>query len=312
MRWLYAPEYDYGRGVPGSPTEVHGFVLDKPSRIRRALIEAGVAGEDDFERPEPATEGDFQGLHSPRLLAELHDPEAIALAIEQPELAALPAEILWQAVVAPQLHAAGGTCVALAAAAAGEWAANLSGGYHHARPSLSHGFCLVNDVALAVQRLRQGGARPRILIVDLDLHQGDGNASFFRRDPQVFTFSMHEEALFPIPKAESDLDVGLPSGTGDAIYLAALDEALARIDARFEPEIVVYVAGSDPYEGDPLGTLAVSAKALAERDRRVAVYAAARGCGLAAVTAGGYSPASPILSAAGFAEIAANEPRRGS
>jgi acetoin utilization deacetylase AcuC-like enzyme len=303
MRWFYSAQYDYGTGVPGEPREVHGFVLDKPSRIRRALCEATVVAERDFEEPESSEQEDFTGLHSRRVQDDLRDPAAVARAIELSEIAALPAAMVWQAVVLPQLHAAGGTCAALAAAAAGDWAANLSGGFHHARPDRSHGFCLVNDVALAVHRLRSRGKHPRILIVDLDLHQGDGNAVFFQGDAEVFTLSVHEESLFPIPKARSDLDVGLPQATGDDAYLAAVDRALEETDRHFAAEIVVYVAGSDPFVEDPMGTLRLSAAGLAERDRRVAAHAARRDAALVALPAGGYSTASPTLTAAGFAEI---------
>ena len=177
------------------------------------------------------------------------------MAIEVPEAELLPPEILWSAVVAPQLLAAGGTCEALRVAVAGEWAINLSGGSHHARCDLSHGFCLVNDVALAIGRLRRDGLMRLTLIVDLDLHQGDGNATIFANADDVFTLSIYEEHLFPMPKMRSDLNVGLPAGTGDEEYLRRLDDALARVRKRFEPEIIVYIAGSDPLKGDPLGSL---------------------------------------------------------
>lgn len=304
MRWFYAPQYDYGRGLPGQPTEVHGFVLDKPSRIRQELVDLGAVAERELATPASATEADFAKIHDARVLSGLHAPSAVAQAIELEAAASLPSEMVWQAVVEPQLHAAGGTRSALRAAAEGEWAINLSGGYHHARPALSHGFCLVNDVALAVASLRDQGIRQRVAIVDLDLHQGDGNAAFFQDDDEVFTFSMHEESIFPVPKMRSDLDVGLRSWTGDEEYLERLDAALRRVGERFAPEIIVYVAGSDPYEGDPLGTLQISSEAMAERDRRVARFAAKRGCGLVALTAGGYSAESPRLTARGFAAIA--------
>jgi acetoin utilization deacetylase AcuC-like enzyme len=142
------------------------------------------------------------------------------------------------------------------------------------------------------------------LIVDLDLHQGDGNASIFENADDVFTLSIHEEHLFPMPKMRGDLDIGLPAGTGDDEYLRHLDDALARVRARFEPKIIVYVAGSDPYEGDPLGSLQVSRQGLLERDRRVARFAVASRCPLVAVPAGGYSGESPSITAAGFQAIA--------
>jgi len=305
VRWFYAPGYDYGSGLPGIPEEVHGFVLNKPSRIRAGLLEAGVVRADAFEAPAAVNEADLARVHGPRLIRALHDPRGVAEAIEFPELALMPAGMAWQAVVQPQLLAAGGTYAALRAAAVdGAWAFNLSGGYHHARRDLSHGFCLINDVAVAVARLRAEGTRRRILIVDLDLHQGDGNATLFAADADVFTLSVHEDAIFPIPKARSDLDLGLPSYGGDADYLAAVDDALRQARARFQLELIVYVAGSDPYAEDPLGTLRVSKGALLVRDRRVAEFARELGCPLVALPAGGYSAESPAITAAGFAAMA--------
>lgn len=303
MHWYYRREYDYGAGIPGLPTEVHGFVLNKPTAIRDALVACGAVAQAAFVAPESIVDADLLRVHNAALLAALGDPVAVAAAIELYELAALPADLVRSAVVAPQLRACGGTLAALRHAAQGGWAVNLSGGYHHARRDLSHGFCLVNDVAVGLARLRHEGVHRRVLIVDLDLHQGDGNATMFAGDHDVFTLSVHEEGIFPIPKAKSDLDIGLPGGTGDDEYLAAVDEALAFARQRFEPEIVVYVAGTDPYVADPLGSLRISEAGLCARDRRVAEFARENGAALVALPAGGYTPESSRLSAAGFAAM---------
>jgi acetoin utilization deacetylase AcuC-like enzyme len=176
---------------------------------------------------------------------------------------------------------------------------------------LSHGFCLINDVAIGLAKLRHEGLARRALIVDLDLHQGDGNATLFQDDPDVFTVSVHEEDIFPVPKMKSDLDIGLPALTGDADYLAAVDDALVHAEKHFDAEVVVYVAGSDPYVNDPLGNLEVSREGMLARDRRVASFAVRCGCPLVALPAGGYSLDSPSIGAAGFREIARLEPRAG-
>jgi len=312
VKWFYAPEYDYGRNLP-QHREVHGFVLDKPSRIRGRLIERGVVSASEFRAPAPVSEADVAAVHAPEIVSDLHDAYAVSRAVEFDAIGLLPDDTVWSAVVASQLHAAGGTCEALRVAAglegAPDWAANLSGGFHHARPDLSHGFCLVNDVAIAITRLRAEGVRPRVLILDLDLHQGDGNASFFAKDEEVFTCSVHERAIFPTPKAASDLDVGLPAGVGDEDYLERLEDVLAELGERPVPELLLYVAGSDPFVDDPLGSLQLSAEGLAQRDRRVAEFAASLGCALVALPAGGYSPESAVLTADGFAEIAAVQRR---
>jgi acetoin utilization deacetylase AcuC-like enzyme len=310
MQWFYSKGYDYGGGLPGEPREIHGFVLRKPAEIRDRLVTSGVVGSSDFHRPTAVTEDELRDVHTADLIARLHDPSAVATAIELSEAAFLPPAILWSAVVAPQLLAAGGTCEALRAAADGEWAINLSGGFHHARRDLSHGFCLVNDVALGIARLRREGLMRPTLIVDLDLHQGDGNASIFEAIDDVFTLSAHEQWLFPMPKMRSDLDVGLPNGIGDDEYLRRVDEVLARAGEQFEPEIVVYVAGSDPYEGDPLGSLQLTKAGLLARDRRVARFAVERACALGTLPAGGYSAESPAITAAGFQAIAEIEAGR--
>ncbi len=305
MKWFYDEGYDYGAGLPGNPREIHGFVLRKPSEIRDGLIAAGVVTRPVFRRPAAVSEEELLAVHERAVVRALARPSAVARAIEFPDLAALPSEAVWELVVDPQLSAAGGTCEAMMAAAHGESAFNLSGGFHHARRDLSHGFCLINDVALAVMRLRQHGLQRRILIVDLDLHQGDGNAKFFANDPEVYTLSLHEEDIFPLPKAHSDLDVGFPARTGDGTYLQHLDRALRHVRECFEPEILVYVAGSDPYAGDPLGSLQLTRAGLLQRDRRVARFAREIDCPIVVLPAGGYSDESPAITAAGFAAIAA-------
>jgi histone deacetylase 11 len=306
MRWYYAAAYDYARNLPEHKA-VHGFVLDRATRIQRHLITADVVSAGAFEEPEPVGELEVGEIHEPVVIYDLHDPYAVSRAVEFDAIALLPHDEVWQAVVAPQLLAAGGTCAALRAAVDGEWAINLSGGFHHARPDMAHGFCLLNDVALAVHRLRKEGLTHRILIVDLDLHQGDGNAFFFANDDSVFTFSMHERSVFPVPKATSDLDLGLESGTGDVEYLEQLEGALAQLRERCSPDLLLYVAGSDPFVRDPLGSLRLTPEGLAERDARVARFAAELGIPLVALPAGGYSEESAALTAMGFAEIAAVE-----
>jgi acetoin utilization deacetylase AcuC-like enzyme len=231
-------------------------------------------------------------------LAPRHQLATLAHGSRRPRL--LPADRrFW---VAPpiriELLASGGTYQALRAAANGECAVNLSGGYHHARRHLSHGFCLVNDVALGIARLRHEGIPRRVLIIDLDLHQGDGNATIFAEDRDTYTISVHEEDLFPIPKARSDLDIGLPSFTGDAGYLNAVEEALQYARRHFTPEMIVYVAGSDPYKGDPLGSLQLTKPGLLARDKRVAQFARELRCPLVVLPAGGYSSESPSITVA--------------
>jgi acetoin utilization deacetylase AcuC-like enzyme len=307
MRWVYDRAYDYGAGLPGAPREVHGFLLRKPTEIAERLVAMGVADHRQFESAVVVSEDDLIRVHDARLIAELHDAQCVATAVEFPDLAAFGDEMVWASVVQPQLRAAGGTVHALRAAVDGEWAVNLSGGFHHARRDLSHGFCLVNDIAVGLARLRQEGIRRRVLIIDLDLHQGDGNATVFAGDRETYTVSVHEENIFPIPKARSDLDIGLAAFTGDADYLVAVDEALAHARQHFTPEMIVYVAGSDPYQDDPLGSLQITQAGFLARDQRVVDLARALRCPLMAVPAGGYTEESPSITAATFRAIAEGE-----
>lgn len=298
MRWFYEAGYDYGRFLP-LPRAIHGFVRDKPTAILRALRQRGLAME--VERGGEHRELPWEEVHTEAARAALQTSGGVARAAE---LRWLPGPVLRHAVLTPQLRASAGTVAALAAAAGGAWCANLSGGFHHARPDLSHGFCLVNDVAVAVAALRRRGPLPRVLVLDVDLHQGDGNAAAFAAVPEVFTASMHQQSAFPHPKLHSDLDVALPDGLDDALYLQALDRCLAAIAARFEPQVVVLVAGTDVLAGDTIGTFKMTVEGVAERERRVARYAQANGAGLVLLTAGGYSPRSAEAAAAGMAAVA--------
>ena len=174
-------------------------------------------------------------------------------------------------------------------------AANLAGGTHHASADAGSGYCVFNDIAVAARVLqreqmaeRQLTRPPRVAVIDLDVHQGNGTASIFAGDDSVFTLSIHGEKNFPFRKVAGDLDVGLPDGTGDAAYLDALDLALVELDSRFRPDAVFYLAGADPHEGDRLGRLALSYDGLQARDRRVFEWAWTRRLPLALSMGGGY------------------------
>ena len=174
-------------------------------------------------------------------------------------------------------------------------AANLAGGTHHASAEAGSGYCVFNDIAVAARLLqaeRTGGGQParppRIAVIDLDVHQGNGTASIFADDPSVFTLSLHGEKNFPFRKVAGDLDVGLPDGTGDQAYLDALDLALVELDSRFRPDAVFYLAGADPHEGDRLGRLKLSYDGLLARDRRVFDWAWTRRLPLTLCMGGGY------------------------
>lgn len=185
-------------------------------------------------------------------------------------------------------RSAGATIAACRAALESGTAANLAGGTHHAYADRGEGFCVFNDAAIAARLMQAERRVKRVAIVDLDVHQGNGTASILARDDSVFTLSLHAERNYPFAKECSDLDVALPDGAGDAIYLDALQDALAELLRRFIPELIIYLAGADPHEGDRLGRLKLTMAGLAARDRMVLDHAQQRGIPVAVTMAGGY------------------------
>ena len=189
-------------------------------------------------------------------------------------------------------------------------AGNLAGGTHHAMPEGGEGFCVFNDVAVAIKLLQRSMWARRILIIDCDVHQGNGTAHIFRDNDEVFTFSIHGEKNYPFRKPPSTLDIGLPDETGDTDYLRILSDALDLIFHRFNPDLVFYLGGIDPLEDDKLGRLALTLKGLRERDRRVIEAVTSRDIPLVLLLSGGYAPTlgNTVQAHAQMYEIAASMP----
>lgn len=238
-----------------------------------------------------AREGRFRLEEAPLAARETvmlaHDPEyvdAFLNGIAEMRTIGFP----WsEGLVRRTLASAGGTLAAARNALESGFGGTLAGGTHHAFRSQGAGFCVFNDVAIAIHWLRREGRARRIAVVDLDVHQGDGTAHFFEGDPDVLTLSLHGKNNFPFRKQRSRMDVELPDGTGDAEYLAALDGALPRV-WEFRPQIVFYLSGVDALEGDRLGRLAMSLEGMKARDRRVMEGARERSLPLAVTLGGGY------------------------
>ena len=186
-------------------------------------------------------------------------------------------------------RSAGATIAAAKAALTERCAINLAGGTHHAFADHGEGFCCYNDAAVAARVLQRDAALQRVLICDLDVHQGNGTASIFRGDASVFTFSMHGARNYPVRKEMSDLDVELQDGCDDATYLAALEQHLPKIIKDFQPQAMIYLAGADPFEGDRLGRLKLTKAGLAARDRFVLELARHGTIPIAVTMAGGYA-----------------------
>lgn len=193
--------------------------------------------------------------------------------------------------------ATGGTWLAAKLALEHGLACNTAGGSHHAGPEGGAGYCVFNDVAIAALRLLEEGDAHRILVVDCDVHQGDGTAKIFAGDNRVFTFSLHGEKNFPVRKAASDLDIGLPDGTGDADYLRTLEDILPELIARTHPDLIFYNAGVDPHQDDRLGRLALTDDGLAARDAYVLQTARAAHVPTVGVLGGGYGNDSKVIAA---------------
>ncbi len=260
----------------------HIFPVEKYRLVRELLEDRGQAAAVDFVDALPATEADIRRVHTADYVEKMRTGR---FALDE----LLRLEIPWSpSIVRAFWLMAGGAIQAARLALRDGCSVLLGGGFHHAFAGHGEGFCLVNDVAVAIAALREAGEVERVAIVDLDVHQGNGSASIFARDPATFTFSMHQESIYPSPKPASTLDIGLDDGVTDDAYLSALAPALARVFA-WQPDLVLYLAGADPYERDLLGGLALTQAGLAERDRRV-LQAAREACvPVAVVFAGGYA-----------------------
>jgi acetoin utilization deacetylase AcuC-like enzyme len=185
--------------------------------------------------------------------------------------------------------AAGGSILAGRSALANGWAASIGGGFHHAYPDHGEGFCVLHDVAIAIRRLQFDGAIRKAMVVDTDVHQGNGTAAIFRDDQDVFTLSIHQANNYPYPKPPSTIDIDLPDGIGDDDYRAILEKNLHRAFEEFSPQLLFYVGGADPYREDQLGGLALTMEGLARRDALVFEYARRNQVPAAITLAGGYA-----------------------
>jgi len=276
FKLVYHPGYNLDLGA-------HVFPARKYRLIRDGLVAKGIADPADIVAPEPAADEDVLRVHTAEYVAALKT--GTLTASEQMRLE-LPCS---QAVVEAFWLAAGGSILAARRALQDGVAVNLGGGFHHAFPGHGEGFCMLNDVAIAVRRAQADGAIARALVVDSDVHQGNGTAYIFRDDSTVFTFSIHQARNYPEPKPPSDLDVNLEDGAGDEEYLRELRRGLDECFARCSPELLFYVAGADPYRDDQLGGLSLTLGGLRQRDEMVFAEARRRGVPIAVAFAGGYA-----------------------
>jgi acetoin utilization deacetylase AcuC-like enzyme len=276
MRVCYTPRYyaDIGEG--------HVFPIRKFELVRDRLVAEGTLAPAELYEPREAPVADVLLAHTDDYVTRLR---AGSLTQREVRRLGLP----WsKALVRRSFLATAGTCAAARFALNEGVGANLAGGTHHAFPDHGEGFCVLNDVAVAVRVLRRDGLARRFAVVDLDVHQGNGTAHIFADDGEVFTFSMHGAKNYPLFKLRSSLDVELPDGTEDEEYLATLARHLPRVFAH-APDVVFYLGGADPFAGDRLGRLALSIDGLRARDELVLGECRARGVAVATVMSGGYA-----------------------
>ena len=275
-RIFYSPYYyaDIGEG--------HVFPIRKFEIARDILLAEGTIGSGHLIEPHEAEREDLLLVHTADYIDRLTDGSLTAKEIRK---LGLP----WsRSLVRRSFHAISGTINAAKLAVKTGISSNLAGGTHHAYPDRGEGYCVLNDVAVAIRVLQRDGLARRALIIDLDVHQGDGTAFIFKGDNEVFTFSMHGAKNYPLFKQTSSLDIELADGTADDEYLSILSEALPRLMLH-DPDVIFYLAGADPYENDKLGRLKLSMEGLKRRDEIVLEFARTAAVPIVTTMSGGYA-----------------------
>jgi len=276
FRIFYSPYYyaDIGEG--------HVFPIKKFEFVRDKLLEEGTLQSSEIFEPQPAEIEDVLLVHTEDYILRLRDGTLTAKEIRK---LGLP----WsKSLVRRSFLAVSGTINAAKLALENRVASNLAGGTHHAFPDRGEGFCVMNDVAVAIEVLKRDGLAKRFLIIDCDVHQGNGTAFIFKDDEAVFTFSIHGAKNYPLFKESSNLDIELPDKTSDDEYLETLNEALPRVFLH-NPDIVFYLGGADPFEKDKLGRLSLTFEGLMKRDEAVLSFAKEREVPIVTLMSGGYA-----------------------
>jgi|ERR1051326_4845484 acetoin utilization deacetylase AcuC-like enzyme len=273
---VYHEKYDLNLGR-------HVFPSQKFRLIAEALIQEKIASTSDFVRPEPAKDEDILRVHTPEWTRKLRtgtlSPSEVML-LEIPYSREL-VEAVWLA--------AGGSILAAHNALRDGFGINLGGGFHHAYPDHGEGFCAIHDVAVAIRRLESEKAIEKAIVVDTDVHHGNGTAAIFQNDGRVFTISIHQENNYPAYKPPSTVDLHMMDRADDQEYMTALMPAVESALKEFQPDILFYVGGADPFYEDQLGGLALTTRGLMDRDRRVFEEARRRGIPVVTTLAGGYA-----------------------
>lgn len=275
-RFIYSKHYNVDIGG-------HVFPTLKYELIKKRLIQKHGFKESDFVEAEPAADEDILLVHTKEYFEKIKFGRMSTADMMRLELP-YSKELAKASIIC-----VGGTIKAALLALEDGIGIHIGGGFHHAYPDHGEGFCVFNDIAVAIRHLQKKGRIKKAVVIDCDLHQGNGTAAIFQSDKDVFTFSIHQENNYPYPKPPSGIDVGLDDGTSDEEYLDYLKRDVPEVLSKHKPEFILYVAGADPYKGDKLGGLRLTLDGLRSRDRFV--LSEARKCGIpaAVVLAGGYS-----------------------
>ena len=276
FKLVYHERYDLNLGP-------HVFPSQKFRLIAEQLVRNGIAEPKDFLRPEPAKDEDLLRVHTGEWVRKLKTGTLTASDVMKLEVPYSPelVEAVWLA--------AGGTILAAQSALKDGFGCNLSGGFHHAYPGHGEGFCAIHDVAVAIRQMQAGGAIRKAIVVDTDVHHGNGTAAIFQGDESVFTLSIHQENNYPSHKPPSTVDLHMADRVDDEEYLEELLPAVEKGLEEFAPQMLFYVGGADPYCEDQLGGLCLTKKGLQERDREVFTLARKRGIPVVTTLAGGYA-----------------------
>jgi len=276
LKLVYHEDYDLHLGA-------HVFPSQKYRLVREALLSEGIATPEDFLRPSPIDDADVLRVHDEEYVHKLKTGTLDAYDAMRLEIPAGPETVraFWLC--------AGGTLLAARRAKMDRFAANLGGGFHHAFPGHGEGFCMIHDVAIAIRAMQAEKAIRTAMVVDTDVHHGNGTAAIFHGDSSVYTLSIHQENNYPSRKPPSNMDLHLPDRIGDADYLAIFERGWVQALGDFHPDMVFYVGGADPYREDQLGGLSLTLEGLQRRDRIVFELSARLGIPVAVTLAGGYA-----------------------
>ncbi|HVA00826.1 MAG TPA: histone deacetylase [Terriglobia bacterium] len=276
LKVVYSDQYDLNLGN-------HVFPATKYRLTKEKLLQERVIDPADILEPSPATDDDVALVHDRNYIWKLKNAKLSHVEILRMEVPYSPE------LVRAVWLSAGGSILAGRRALEDGIGVNIGGGFHHAFPDHGEGFCVLHDVAIAIRRLQKDRVIERAMTIDCDVHQGNGTAAIFGGDETVYTVSLHQENNYPYPKPRSDLDVNLPNGVQDTEYLTILEESLDKALAQFDPQVIFYLAGADPYREDQLGGLKLTLHGLEHRDQLVFEKAKRKNIPVVVTLAGGYA-----------------------